>query len=76
MNHLYLSNLLDPECEKDIMEGEVSDQAIFKAVMELHEEGTAPDDDDDMPPQPSCSKVLIAALTLTQYVAEINEPFA
>jgi len=70
-------DLLDPEGERDVKDGDNSDQAIFEAVMARHGEGAAQDDDEgEIDPRPSPAEALAAASTLIRFVMEIDEPFA
>ncbi|SJL05224.1 uncharacterized protein ARMOST_08590 [Armillaria ostoyae] len=79
-NWMSIESLLNPEAELDNMEGEVTDEDIFKAVMtarneeEVEEMGDA-DADVCIDPLPSRKEALKAVSTLQKYIGSLDVPY-
>jgi len=82
MNWMNLDELLNPVLEQQIVD-KISDEDIFRAVQDMCEaeqmmevNGGYDDSDVVRNKKPTRKEALAAALTLRNYVADINQPFA
>ncbi|KAF8234823.1 hypothetical protein L208DRAFT_1546037 [Tricholoma matsutake] len=78
-----LNELLNPVSEQGLMDETVSDEEIFRSIMDMREaeqmievNGGYDSDNDAVDQKPTHKEALTAAFALRSYIADINKPFA
>ncbi|KAF9489851.1 hypothetical protein BDN71DRAFT_1400934, partial [Pleurotus eryngii] len=81
-NHMTIKELLNPVAEEQ-NRSDTSEEEIFKAVQEMWAavammeiNGRDDGDDEEVVEKPSCKEALMAASTLGNNIADIDNPFA